>query len=358
MIFKKLRLTLFVIFIVVLVIAVLEIQKPHIGKRETSGNKAPEFRNIAAWINSEPLTLEELRGKVVLVDFWTYSCINCIRTLPYLTSWDEKYRDDGLVIIGMHSPEFFFEEKYENVVKAVEEHGINYPVAQDNDFATWNAYGNRYWPHKYLIDIDGNIRYDHIGEVGYEETEKIIQQLLGERKEVMEETDNVGEVLSDPEEAVDVDFLKIRTPEIYLGYGFTRGNFGNMEGIQAEKTIDYKIPEEKIENYVYFEGTWKNNVDNMELISGEGTIVLTYGAKALNIVAGSEKGSKLSVLLDGMPLKENTLGSDAFLEDSESITHIQEGRLYNPILLEEYGVYAVEFYVQGEGFKIYTFTFG
>lgn len=135
-------------------------------------NAAPELRGIAGYINTPPnLTLASLRGKVVVVDFWTYSCINCIRTLPYLETWYEKYRDDGLVIIGVHTPEFDFEKDYSNVQKAVEKYGITYPVVQDNDYATWNAYGNRFWPHKYLVDANGVLRFDHIGEGGYEETE-------------------------------------------------------------------------------------------------------------------------------------------------------------------------------------------
>jgi thiol-disulfide isomerase/thioredoxin len=140
--------------------------------------QAPEIRDIAHWINSEPLTIESLRGKVILVDFWTYSCINCIRTQPYLNAWHEKYEKDGLVIIGIHAPEFAFEKVESNVREASKKAGIKYPVALDNDFATWNAYGNRYWPAKYLIDQNGIIVYKHFGEGNYTETELKIQELL------------------------------------------------------------------------------------------------------------------------------------------------------------------------------------
>lgn len=140
--------------------------------------KAPELTGIATWINSNPLTMESLRGKVVLVDFWTYSCINCIRTQPYLNAWYEKYEKDGLVIIGVHAPEFAFEKVENNVREASQKAGIKYPIALDNDFKTWNAYGNRYWPAKYLIDQEGNIVYKHFGEGEYEETEKKIKSLL------------------------------------------------------------------------------------------------------------------------------------------------------------------------------------
>ncbi len=139
-----------------------------------------EFDGIASWINSEPLTLDELRGNVVLVDFWTYSCINCIRTLPYVKSWHDKYADQGLVIIGMHSPEFSFEKERAGVIEAAKKFGLEYPIAQDNDFVTWRSFNNMYWPSKYLIDRNGVIRYTHIGEGAYEQTERMIQQLLAE----------------------------------------------------------------------------------------------------------------------------------------------------------------------------------
>ncbi len=144
---------------------------------------APELQNITAWVNSEPLSIAELRGKVVVVDFWTFGCYNCVNTLPYLREWHDKYADDGLVIVGVHSPEFNHEKDLANVQKAVKELGVVWPVAMDNDFSTWRAYENRYWPHLYLADAQGRIRYDHIGEGGYDTTEEWIQRLLKEAKE-------------------------------------------------------------------------------------------------------------------------------------------------------------------------------
>ena len=144
------------------------------------GNEAPEFQGISNWINSEPLTMEDLRGKVVLIDFWTYTCYNCINTMPYLRDWHDKYADKGLVIVGVHSPEFDHEKPYENVVDATIRHELKYPVAQDNDFKTWRSYNNRYWPAEYLIDQNGVVRYRHFGEGAYEETENLIRDLLEE----------------------------------------------------------------------------------------------------------------------------------------------------------------------------------
>ena len=188
--------------------------------------KAPELAGIEGYINTDSdIKIENFRGKVVLIDFWTYTCINCIRTLPYLKSWHEKYNDKGLQIIGVHTPEFKFEQEYENVKSAVEKYQIKYPVVQDNAYATWRAYNNRYWPRKYLIDIDGFIKYDHIGEGAYEETERKIQELLKERMERLGQKEILDD-MSKPSGVIDINYGKIETPEIYFGYGFTRGNFG------------------------------------------------------------------------------------------------------------------------------------
>src|SRR5919198_6234078 len=160
---------------------------------------APELTKISGYINSDPITLADLRGKMVLVDFWTFSCINCIRTIPYLNAWYEKYADDGLVIVGVHTPEFEFEKDYNNVKAAVEKFGIKYPVALDNEKQTWSAYENRYWPRKYLIDSEGYIRYDHIGEGAYAETEKVIQSLLAERAGYMGANGTIDQSISNPQ---------------------------------------------------------------------------------------------------------------------------------------------------------------
>src|SRR5687768_7616968 len=174
--------------------------------------RAPELRGITGWINSEPLTMAGLRGKAVLVDFWTYSCVNCVRTLPYVNAWHEGYKDKGLVIIGVHTPEFEFEHDRSNVEAAVARFGISYPVAIDNDYATWKAYKNRYWPAHYFIDVKGNIRYQHFGEGGYDHSEGVIRALLQEIGSPAQNV-NAGAGVS-----TDVDLARIGTPETYLGF--------------------------------------------------------------------------------------------------------------------------------------------
>jgi thiol-disulfide isomerase/thioredoxin len=214
--------------------------------------EAPNFNEISGYINtndSKPLDLQSLRGNVVLVDFWTHSCINCIRTIPYLNDWYEKYSDKGLTIVGVHTPEFEFEKNFNNVKSAVDKFQIKYPVLQDNDKGTWNAYENRYWPRKYIIDTEGNIRYDHIGEGAYSETEKVLQYLLAERAAKMGKTEIIFSNISNStvpasggnSKASEIDFSKIQTPEIYLGYQLAQERLGNTENFQPDRTVSYTI---------------------------------------------------------------------------------------------------------------------
>ena len=319
--------------------------------------KAPDFAGIDRWINSEPLKIEELKGKVVLVDFWTYTCINCIRTLPYLKEWDAKYRDKGLVIVGVHTPEFEFEKKYENVLKAVNDYQIKYPVAQDNDYGTWGAYQNRYWPHEFLIDIDGYIRHDRIGEGEYDETEKMIQSLLKERMERLNQKADINETVESSFDSSMFDFAKIGTPEIYFGYQFTRGNIG-YENIKPDSEFDYSFPVSPLKNYVYLSGKWKNNADNMELAGDEGSILLIFQARNANIVAGSEQGSNALVYVNDKPLNGKNKGSDIKLDGNGSSAAISGYKLYDLVSAENYSTSALRIDAKGKGFRIYTFTFG
>lgn len=315
---------------------------------------APELAQISGYLNTDPITLADLRGKVVLVDFWTYSCINCIRTIPYLNAWYEKYADDGLVIVGVHAPEFEFEKDYNNVKAAVEKFEIKYPVAQDNDKGTWKAYENRYWPRKYLIDNEGYIRYDHIGEGAYAETEKVIQSLLSERAAYMGVNASFDGSISNPENAQDVNFRQIGTPELYFGYQFARAKLGSPEGFQPDQVVTYTIPDVAITpNRIYLEGRWKNNADSMELQGQAGKIVLSYSAKVVNIVAGGT--GKLYISEDG----ENLTGSSRGLDVSEQGEVTIDGqKLYNLVRHEGYGNHQLVIDAVGQGFQIYTFTFG
>jgi thiol-disulfide isomerase/thioredoxin len=261
--------------------------------------KAPEFTGITSYINTNATKLSDLKGKVVLVDFWTYSCINCIRTLPYLVDWNQKYSDKGLVIVGVHSPEFEFEKNIDNVKQAVTRFGIEYPVLLDNDHGTWNAFQNSYWPRKYLVDSDGYIRYDHIGEGGYVETENAIKNLLTERSNQQGiEISNINQTKLTVPGAQSVDFNQIKTPELYFGYQYARAQLGNIEGFNPDKTVNYTIPTSNLKpNVIYLQGLWKNNPDSMELVGPDGKIILSYSSKSVNIVAGGK--GEITVKEDG-----------------------------------------------------------
>jgi thiol-disulfide isomerase/thioredoxin len=322
---------------------------------------APEFKAVSGYINTSPITLKDLKGKVVLVDFWTYSCINCIRTLPYLVDWNSKYADKGLVIVGVHTPEFEFEKNIENVKAAVQKFGIKYPVFQDNDKGTWNAYENRYWPRKYIIDSEGYIRYDHIGEGGYAETEKVVQTLLAERAALqgVQTLDFNSSTLSNPINIQSVDFSKVNSPELYFGYQFARDVLGSPEGFKPDQVVNYSIPSSDLKaNVVYLKGEWKNNPDNLELVGDSGKIALAYSAKSVNIVAGGSGQAKVSE--DGIEsvsadTTNSTPGSDL---DSKGELRIDGQRLYNIASHPDYGNHYIVLDVMGKGFQAYTFTFG
>jgi thiol-disulfide isomerase/thioredoxin len=371
-------------------------QAPRIDKSQFK--HAPDLAGISNYINSKPFKIADLKGKVVLVDFWTYSCINCIRTIPYLNAWNEKYSSQGLVIIGVHTPEFDFEKNPSNVQNAVEKFGIKYPVVQDNDRKTWDAYQNRYWPHKYLVDDEGFVRYDHIGEGNYEETEKVIQSLLQERAIDVginnnNNNNNTGKNLSQfppqsinssltasPPGSQSVDFGRIYTPELYFGYQYARAFLGNPQGFVPGKVVTYSLPtpnltilnnqtEKIMPNTIYLSGDWLNNPDSMELKGGQSTdhtIVLKYSAKSVNIVAGGK--ARLYITEDGHSLNSNR-GADSNPDDGS--VSIDGQRLYNIANHKGYAVHTLVINVEqaaqagdnggggGNGdFQAYTFTFG
>ena len=304
--------------------------------------RARELVNPQGYIDINTITISENIGKkVILIDFWTYSCINCQRTIPYLNSWYEKYKDKGLIIIGVHTPEFDFEKDYNNVKRAVEKFKIKYPVVQDNNFETWSAYGNQYWPRKYLIDIDGFIVYDHIGEGGYDEVEMKIQELLDERNNRLKLKENISKELAKPD-ITNTEFKNIGSPEIYFGYGFSRGQIGNSEGLHPDEIIDYKLPLKKENNKFYLSGKWLNNKDNMELKSDNGFIVLNYLAKNVNLVAGSKEPAEIKVFVDNSEV--NRLNVSNF-------------DLYPVVSMNNYGKHELRI-ESSKGLMAYTFTFG
>lgn len=321
-------------------IAGTDFSSPRVVEKAREYPRAIELVNPSGYLNVKNITISENIGKnIVLVDFWTYSCINCQRTIPYLNQWYEKYRDRGLVIIGVHTPEFEFERERDNVAKAIEKYYIKYPVVQDNERATWYAYKNRFWPRKYLIDIDGFIIYDHIGEGGYEETERKIQELLKERVEILGLNVSIEEQIK--KEDISVIPSEI-TPEIYFGYKYNRNQIGNKEGWQNDNAVIYSLPSNLEKNKFYLYGKWKNNPDHMALEEEKGKILLKYLAKEVHFVAGAKTSTEIEVFIDGDNLNNITIenyGLYTILNDSSYKERVVELRTTS-------------------GLQAYTFTFG
>jgi cytochrome c biogenesis protein CcdA/thiol-disulfide isomerase/thioredoxin len=306
---------------------------------------APEFVDNQRWFNTpgdRPLTLKSLRGRVVLVDFWTYSCINCLRTLPYLTAWDRRYRKDGLTIVGVHSPEFPFEKDAGNVEEAIERNGIEYPVAQDNDLATWSAYGNQYWPAEYFIDARGRVRFAHFGEGEYGEKEKAIRELLAEAGKAPKRVDtHVSAVAPSP---------TVTTPETYLGAARAE-RFVNP--VLSPGSHDFGSPESPPDNEFAYRGGWRITLDSATAERGA-ALDLSFGARRVYLVLGSSgHNRRMRVLLDGRPIPDSLAGSDVH----NGVVTISAQRLYNLVDLPKVEHHTLRL-VPEAGVMGYAFTFG
>jgi cytochrome c biogenesis protein CcdA/thiol-disulfide isomerase/thioredoxin len=311
------------------------------GEKLPDYGAAPDFTNTQQWFNTpggKPLSIAQLtggEGRVVLIDFWTYTCINCIRTLPYVKSWDEQYRDHGLTVVGVHSPEFAFEKDAGNVQAAIADDGIQYPVVQDNELGTWNAFANQYWPAKYLIDANGHVRYVHFGEGGYDETEQAIRSLLAEAgdKQLGGEAKPDGQV-----ETADRD---LRTPETYLGLARAQGWVnGPQPGVKDYGRLDAGSLDL---NQFAYGGAWKIDDESATAVSGA-SVGLTFQARRVFLVLGSRGGEprQVEVLLDGEPAGRRTVTAQ---------------RLYRLVDLPEAGRHTLELRFD-DGIQGYAFTFG
>ncbi len=344
------------------------------------GDQAPDFVGITNWINSEPLSIEDLRGKVVLVDVWTYTCVNCIRTFPFLRDWHAKYADDGLVIVGVHAPEFEFEKETENVIEAAKRNGIIWPIAQDNDMETWRAYNNRFWPAKYLLDQNGVVRYTHFGEGAYAETEQFIRQLLVE----------IGADLSDDllelpvDQVQDATFSSMLnsdprsveiTRELYAGYernfsAIRRGSepyVVQSEFYQKRDALgSFEAPEELVPHKLYFNGEWFVGPERAKhgrmSDNYEDYVAINYSAKSVNVVitSGSGKPYRVRVTMDGEYLTEENRGADVMIgEDGESYLLVTEAKLYsvvnNPMYVKRS---TLRLSPNSDDFELFAYTFG
>lgn len=316
--------------------------------------KLPALDGAVEWLNSAPLTKEQLRGKVVLVDFWTYSCINCIRTLPYVRAWAEKYKDQNLVVLGIHTPEFAFEKKVDNVKKALGEFKLDFPVAVDSNFRLWRAFNNNYWPALYLVDAQGNIRYHHFGEGRYGATEKAIQDLL---KEAGASVAQAGVVMPDaPGIQAAPDLSQLGSGETYLGYRQASG-FSSNERLQADAARDYTASSLSL-NHWNLSGRWQANPEDVELQRAGGGIAYRFSARDLHLVLGPDESGKpvrFQVTVDGR-VPDQLHGADTDAQGNGTVTRTRLYQLVRQRSEVKERTFEVRFL--DPGVKAYAFTFG
>jgi len=312
---------------------------------------ANEIADPSGFVNVDNITIGSLVGKeVILVDFWTYSCINCERTIPYLNFWYAKYHPFGLEIIGVHTPEFQFEHDINNVRAAVQKFGIRYPVVLDNDYATWDSYGNQYWPEDYLIDIDGFVRYKNIGEGNYNETEAEIQSLLQERASELNLSLSIPATIGVPADAVPINYGEVQSPETYFGSARNQYLANGNAGTSGNQTLT--IPPALQADELYLAGPWFF-ADQYAENTGNASVVYQYDARNVYLVASADTPVPVYVLLDGVPIA-GTSGSDV----SNGTVTVQANQLYSLVLGNDYGAHTLELDIPLPGLKAYTFTFG
>ncbi len=327
----------------------------HVGAAELPvEGHVPGFDGATGWLNSEPLTLADLDGKVVLVDFWTYTCINWLRTLGYVRAWFEKYEDQGLVVVGVHTPEFPFEEELDNVVEAVRDMRVDYPVALDRAYGVWQAFSNHYWPAVYIADAEGRIRHHQFGEGGYEECERVIQQLLRDagRDGVSDDFVSVaGEGLE-----AQADWATLESPESYIGYNQGHG-FASPGGVTIDEPRTYSLPDPLRLNSWALSGDWAVEGRASVLHRPGGTIAFRFHARDVHLVLRSRDGATVPfrVLLDGAP-PGSAHGLDVDEDGNGMLVH---PRLYQ--LIRQSGPImdrTFEITFDGAGVEAYVFTFG
>ncbi|MBI2677459.1 MAG: redoxin domain-containing protein [Candidatus Koribacter versatilis] len=321
-------------------------------KVEKGTVRAPEIGRI--WLNSSPLSLHQLRGKAVLIDFWDYTCVNCLRTLPYVQAWHERYKDLGLVVVGVHTPEFTFAQYEANVERGIREFGLTYPVVIDGNRELWNTFANRYWPAKYLIDKEGYLRWAHFGEGAYVETEQAIQELLREISPGAElpaimapvrDSDMPGAVCYPP------------TAELYLGNA--RGRIGNLSGFVEGQVSDYAFDGPLTEGVFYLQGRWASTREFCALDSAPGKIALKYSASGVNLVMASTNGRPIPVGLrqDGKPLTAANATQDVQQRDGRSFVDVQNARMYRLVENHDFGTHTLELLCAEPGLAAFAFTF-
>jgi thiol-disulfide isomerase/thioredoxin len=309
------------------------------------------------WLNSSPLSFRQLRGRVVLVDFWDYTCVNCIRTLPYVQAWHERYQAQGLTVIGVHTPEFTFAQYESNVERGIREFGLTYPIVVDSNREIWKAFANRYWPTKYLLDKEGYLRYGHFGEGAYSETERAIQELLHEIDSTLR-LPPIMEPLREEDHAGAVCYRA--TGELYLGN--RRGRIGNEGGFKEDQIADYSFAGELEENFFYANGRWASTGEYFEAAEeGPHSLRLKYDASAVNLVMASPRGGSVEVVVlqDGKPLSQKQATKDTRFRAgsrAESYVTVDSARMYFLVDNHDFSEHELEL-ICSSGVAAFAFTF-
>ncbi|MGH9397018.1 MAG: redoxin family protein [Terriglobia bacterium] len=319
-----------------------KIHAPEVGRR---------------WLNSSSLTLEQLRGRVVLIDFWDYTCVNCLRTLPYIKEWDRRYRGMGLAVIGVHAPEFHFARESSHVERAVKDLGLEYPVVLDNEYQIWQAYSNRCWPAKYLVDGNGYVRYYHFGEGAYRESEEAIQKLL-------REIDPSASPLAPMEPLRTMDKPGARcvpvTPELYLG--FKRGRLGNESGYASNEVKDYDAGADLAPDVAWLDGPWFASAESVEACPLNGRpsrLTVQFRGAELNLVMSPPEGGEglADLTLDGKPLSAQEAGEDVAMRGGKSVVVVNRPRMYRLVKGNKVDSGLIELSTSSPGLGAYAFTF-
>lgn len=317
--------------------------------------RAPEFPDGLTWLQGGPFTMRRLLGAPVLIDFWTYSCVNCQRTLPHLAAWHEQYAPLGLTILGVHTPEFAFEKDERHVARALARYNIPYPVVLDNDYAVWHAYANRWWPRKFLVNAEGVIVYDHVGEGGYAETEMAIQKALAEIG-----VKEFPPIASDTTTAGAACYRT--TPETYLGY--LRGHLGNAEEALPDAEEVFTDNGRYASEVPYLHGHWRVGAECVEHVATTAVpseyLALQYHAFGVNLVMATAGGAAIAVEveLDGRPLSADMAGDDVRIaKDGRAVVTVKEARMYRLVQADTYHAATLRLRVRHAGVRMYAFTF-
>jgi len=357
----EMKATFYAATLVIAIVALIYLSNKFAGA-ETMPLTVPPLADAGVWLNSKPLQPEDLKGKVVLIDIWEFTCVNCQRTLPYLKEWQRKYADQGLVIVGVHCPEFEFGKDSANVARFVKANGLTWPIVLDNNFKIWTSLYNQYWPRKFIFDASGKLAYDHTGEGGYAETEQKIQELLAQRNGKKIDMPVAGYVREEDKPGT---FCYPQSPETYAGY--KRGHLGNVSPA-IDRVSSYPTEDSSpTNNTIYIKGDWEQTDEYLRYAghgSGDDRLTYRFTGNEVNVVLRGpqetdEHPVDVVVTLDDQPVPKEWFGQDVKEKNGKSVLELREPRMYRVLYgAKKHGTHLLKFYPTTAGFELFAFTFG